>query len=61
MDEWVDVGSLNITIQLLLHKVGSYFGKGPKSVPRQLQNHVAWSQTLKCNVKSYVMGLLTKF
>ena len=28
--------------------------KCPKAVPRHLQNHVVWSRTLKCNVKSYV-------
>ena len=25
-----------------------------KAVPRHLQNHVVWSRTLKCSVKSYV-------
>ena len=27
--------------------------KCPKAVPRQFQNHVVWSWTLKCIVKSY--------
>ena len=28
--------------------------KCPKAVPTHLYNHVVWSQTLKCSVKSYV-------
>jgi hypothetical protein len=28
----------------------------PKAIPTHLQNHVVWSQTLKCSVKSYVPG-----
>ena len=27
-----------------------------KAVPRDLQNHVVWSRTLECSVKSYVTG-----
>ena len=34
--------------------------KCPKAVPRHLQNHVLWSRTLKCSVKSYVTGPSTK-
>ena len=30
--------------------------KCPKAIPRHLQYHVAWSQTPKCGVKSYVTG-----
>ena len=30
--------------------------KCPKAVPTHLQNHVVWSQTLKCSVKPYVTG-----
>ena len=32
----------------------------PKAVPRHFQNHVVWSQALKCSVKSYVIGPSTK-
>jgi hypothetical protein len=32
----------------------------PKAVPRHLQNHVVWSRTLKCSVKSYVTGPSTQ-
>jgi hypothetical protein len=32
----------------------------PKVVPRYLQNHIVWSQTLKCSVKSYVTGPSSK-
>ena len=32
----------------------------PKAIPSHLQNHVLWSRTLKCNVKSYVNVLSTK-
>ena len=32
----------------------------PKTVPRHLQNHVVWSWILKCGVKPYVTGALTK-
>ena len=32
----------------------------PKVVPRYLQNHVVWSWTLKCSVKSCVIGSSTK-
>ena len=32
----------------------------PKAIPRHLQNHVVWSQILKCGVKSYVTGSPTK-
>jgi len=28
----------------------------PKAVPTHLQNHLVWSQTLKCSVKSYGTG-----
>ena len=28
--------------------------ESPKAVPRHFQNHVVWSRTLKCSVKSYV-------
>ena len=31
-----------------------------KTVPRHLQNHVLWSQTLKCSLKSHVIGPSTK-
>ena len=34
--------------------------KCPKAIPRHLQNHVSVVQTLKCSVKSYVTGPLTK-
>ena len=34
--------------------------KYPKVVPIHLQNHVVWSWTLKCSVKSYVTGPSTK-
>ena len=34
--------------------------KCPKAVPTHLQNHVVWSQILKCSVKSYVNGPSTK-
>ena len=34
--------------------------KCPKGVPTHLQNHVVWSRTLKCSVKSYVTGPSTK-
>ena len=34
--------------------------KCPKAVPTHLQNHVVWSRTLKCSVKSYVTGPSTK-
>jgi len=30
--------------------------KRAKAIPRHLQNHVVWSWTLKCSVKSYVIG-----
>jgi hypothetical protein len=32
----------------------------PKAVPRHLLNHVVWSRTLKCGVKSYVTVSSTK-
>jgi hypothetical protein len=35
--------------------------KCPKAVPRHLQNHAVWSQTLKCSVKPYVTGPSTKY
>ena len=31
-----------------------------KAIPTHLQNHVMWSQTLKCNVKPHVTGASTK-
>ena len=31
-----------------------------KAVPRHLQDHVVWSQTLECSVKPYVTGSSTK-
>jgi hypothetical protein len=34
--------------------------KCPKVVPEHLQNHVVWSLTLECSVKSYVIGPSTK-
>jgi hypothetical protein len=34
--------------------------KRAKAVPRHLQNHVVWSRTLMCSVKSYVTGPSTK-
>ena len=34
--------------------------KWPKAIPRHLQNHVVWSQILKCSVMSYVTGSSTK-
>ena len=34
--------------------------KCPKAVPTHLQDHVVWSRTLKCSVKSYVIGPSTK-
>ena len=34
--------------------------KCPKALPTHLQNHVVWSQTLKCSVKSYVTRSSTK-
>ena len=34
--------------------------KRPKAVPRHLQNHVVWSRTLECSVKSYVTWTSTK-
>ena len=33
---------------------------GPKVVPTRLQNHVVWSRTFQCSVKSYVTGFSTK-
>ena len=35
--------------------------KCPKAVPTHLQNHVVWSWTLKCSVKSYVTGASAKY
>ena len=34
--------------------------KCPKAIPTHLQNHVLWSRTLECSVKSYVTGPSTK-
>ena len=34
--------------------------KYPKAAPRHLQNLVVWSRIVKCSVKSYVTGPLTK-
>jgi len=34
--------------------------KCPKAIPTHLQNHVVWSWTLKCSVKSYVTGPSTE-
>jgi hypothetical protein len=34
--------------------------KCPKTVPTHFQNHVAWSRTLKCGVKSYMTISSTK-
>ena len=34
--------------------------KCPKAIPRHFQNHLVWSQSLKCSVKSYVAGPSTK-
>ena len=34
--------------------------KCPNGVSTHLQNHVVWSRTLKCSVKSYVTGTSTK-
>jgi hypothetical protein len=34
--------------------------ESPKTIPRHLQNHVVWSQTLKCSVKSDVTRPSTK-
>ena len=34
--------------------------KCPKVFPTHLQNHVVWSRTVKCSVKSYVTGPSTK-
>ena len=30
--------------------------ESPKVVSKQFQNHVVWSRTLKCSVKSYILG-----
>ena len=35
--------------------------KCPKAVLTHLQNHVVWSRTVKCSVKSYVTGPSTKY
>ena len=34
--------------------------KWSKTIPTHLQNHVVWSRTLKCSVKSYLTGPSTR-
>ena len=42
------------------HEIVRAQKKVSKGFPRHLQNHVVWSQTPKCSVKSYVTRPSTK-
>ena len=42
------------------HEIVRAQKKVSKGHPTHLRNHVVWSQTLNCNVKSYVIGSSTK-
>ena len=45
---------------ILDHEIVIAQMKVSKAIPRHLQNHIVWSHTLKCSVKSYVTRPSTK-
>ena len=60
LSQWIYKGHFTHEPRVMTMKLWEPERKCPKTVPRHLQNHVVWSQTLKCSVKPYVTTPSTK-